>query len=123
MQPHAVEDEDFYTTFWSLQIYFNNPPILFGFGPPSTSTIPVADPFESLRHGLTKTLEVFAAATKTDRELLGSSKEGQKVKAKSEEEDAAMEHYFFPKFLTSRNLLDLEVSPIDCILGRLTDES
>lgn len=117
----AVEAEDFYTTFWSLQIYFNNPPILFGFGPPPTSTLPVAnrDPFEGLRHGLVKTLEVLAAATKADRELLGSSKEGQKVKAKSEEEDAALEHYFFPKFLTSRNLLDLEVSPIDYVLGSI----
>lgn len=47
---------------------------------------------------------------------MGAGKEGGKVKAIEEEE--VMEHYFFPKFLTSRNLLELEVRPFLPFLAR-----
>lgn len=101
-----VTVDDFYTTFWSLQRFFTNPPSLF------QPSIPPVNAFEELNDGLTQTLDTFAAATKKEKELQGASKEGGERKLgkrKEEDEEEIKSHYFFPKFLTSRNLLELEV--------------
>ncbi|BGP27097.1 THO complex subunit 1 [Rhodotorula toruloides] len=104
----------FYTTFWSLQRIFNNPPLLFA-AHPAASTSTDADPFRTLQNGLRQTLAAFAAATKKEKELAGSAKEGV-LSGKAEEsevnaeEKEGLEEYFFPKFLTSRNLLELELA-------------
>ena len=59
-----------------------------------------------------KTLAAFAAATKKEKDLSGGkdSHSSGKQKARAANDDEGMEHYFFPKFLTSKNLLELEVS-------------
>lgn len=64
-----------------------------------------------LREGIVKTLEVFANTNKREIELSGKEG-GEKGKGRGvdlEDEEQVKEHYFFPKYLTKRNLLDLEV--------------
>ncbi|GAA6009688.1 hypothetical protein JCM10207_004155 [Rhodosporidiobolus poonsookiae] len=117
----------FYTTFWSLQRIFNNPPLLFAPTPAtSTSSSPApSDPFTTLHSGLRQTLAAFAAATKREKELAGAAKDDKPAAGGKENlpvgekevemdetsgEQQALEEYFFPKFLTSRNLLDLELA-------------
>ncbi|GAA5831967.1 hypothetical protein JCM11251_002767 [Rhodosporidiobolus azoricus] len=130
--PAVTNPSQFYTTFWSLQQYFNNPHLLFTspkLDPASTSTSSGAeDPFSTLHHGLLKTLSAFRAATKREKELAGASKD-EKAGGKGKENvvgevemkpvdavddpdatEESLEQYFFPKFLTSRNLLDLELA-------------
>ncbi|GAA6063039.1 hypothetical protein JCM10212_001018 [Sporobolomyces blumeae] len=120
-----ASSSEFYATFWSLQRFFNNPHLLF------TSTSADPKPLTDLHSALTSTLSVFAAETKKEKELSGSSgtdalsgssaKKGKAVDASGaatfngEKDDAdkteeSLEQYFFPKFLTSRNLLALELS-------------
>ncbi|GAA5921157.1 hypothetical protein JCM3775_004118 [Rhodotorula graminis] len=101
----------FYATFWSLQRVFNNPHLLFSPAPPSSSSSPLAD----LQTGVRKTLAAFDAATKKEKELSGTAAKGDKAAPArggegAKEADEGLEEYFFPKFLTSRNLLDLELS-------------
>ena len=121
----ASAADDFYTTFWSLQRFFSNPPLLFAPATSpvaSTSAAPQAEPFAALQHGLARTLTEFAGATKKERALSGKADGKQKAVAVLPEVAAAeqvavelgteggqLDHYFFPKFLTSRNLLELEV--------------
>ncbi|GAA6049941.1 hypothetical protein JCM3770_007060 [Rhodotorula araucariae] len=109
----------FYATFWSLQRYFNDPHLLFA-SPSTSSSGPLAD----LQDGVRQTLTAFAAATKQEKELSGAAKDGPatvaaedvrgKARGNMDEGDdnghEALEEYFFPKFLTSRNLLDLELA-------------
>ncbi|BGP19444.1 hypothetical protein JCM10213_006264 [Rhodosporidiobolus nylandii] len=120
----AVDDpSSFYTTFWSLQRFFTNPHLLFSPAPAastSSSAAPAEDPMATLRTGLTQTLAAFAAATRREKELGGSGKDAPESAKKGKAGEADMrdgdasegegEEYFFPKFLTSRNLLDLELS-------------
>lgn len=63
-----------------------------------------------------ETLAAFDAATKKEKELSGAAAKGDAAAARggeahgaAKEGDEGLEEYFFPKFLTSRNLLDLEV--------------
>ncbi|GAA5886285.1 hypothetical protein JCM6882_001591 [Rhodosporidiobolus microsporus] len=123
--PAATNPSQFYTTFWSLQCFFNNPHLLFSSGPKGAAA--PEDPFATLHHGLLKTLAAFRAATKRERELAGAAKD-EKTKGEGKADvpkevevemkalddpdatDASLEQYFFPKFLTSRNLLDLELA-------------
>ncbi|GAA6040856.1 hypothetical protein JCM8097_007750 [Rhodosporidiobolus ruineniae] len=106
----------FYTLFWSLQRYFTNPPLLFV--PQPSSADPSSTPFGELKAGLEQTLKAFEAQTRRERELAGGVKEEGAKKKKAEDVEEAeggveaeeLEEYFFPKFLTSRNLLDLELA-------------
>ncbi|EGG00202.1 uncharacterized protein MELLADRAFT_118113 [Melampsora larici-populina 98AG31] len=68
---------------------------------PSTANL------KRLKEGINKTLDVFGRMTKKEKELGTHSK-----KPKIDERNLAevKEHYFFPKFLTKSNLLDLEVA-------------
>ncbi len=125
-RPAAPAADDFYSNFWSLQRFFSNPPLLFAPTPaPVASTSAAAaptEPFAALQHGLAKTLAEFAAATKKEKALSGKADGKQKavavlpevaaeqVAAELGSEGERLDHYFFPKFLTSRNLLSLEVS-------------
>lgn len=110
----GAQTKEFYTTFWSLQKYFNNPPVLFVSPLP-----PNDDPYKLLQHALTKTLDAFTDATAKEKKLLGAGAGNgisslKKVDADISlaDEKAVKEHYFFPKFLTSPNLLELEVRGI-----------
>ncbi|KAK4052839.1 hypothetical protein OIV83_002126 [Microbotryomycetes sp. JL201] len=104
------EDEegtgDFYHAFWSLQRYFSNPALLFE----NATTL---ESLKMLQSGMSRTLAAFSEATKQERRLAGSSKAGKR-KAAAPQTDAeietSLEQYFFPKYLTSRNLLELEIA-------------
>ena len=126
--PAASTPDDFYSTFWSLQRFFSNPPLLFALtlapvASTSAAAAPVpTEPFAALRAGLARTLAEFAGATRKEKALSGKADGKQKAMAVLPEvateqvaaelgaEGEQLDHYFFPKFLTSRNLLELEVS-------------
>ncbi|PLW23180.1 hypothetical protein PCASD_14830 [Puccinia coronata f. sp. avenae] len=111
----AADKREFYTRFWSLQGLLSNPPELFKSWTPDLS-VPAAttssDPnapqpstpnLKKLKDGISKTLEVFGRMTRKELDL------GSTHHHKSEDQDG-LEQFFFPKFLTKSNLLDLEIA-------------
>ncbi|KAJ7610875.1 THO complex subunit 1 transcription elongation factor-domain-containing protein [Roridomyces roridus] len=92
-EPKKAEPEDtkadFYNTFWSLQLPFSKPPLF--------AVIPV-----------------IKEATAKERAMMGSRAVGAvSLKRKREpdaEENSSVTEYFFAKFLTSPDLLDLEIA-------------
>jgi hypothetical protein len=94
---------DFYNTFWSLQLPFSKPPL---FALPGT--------FSEFKEAVNKVLPVIKEATTKERAMMGSRSTGviSSLKRKREPdaaEEPAGSEYFFAKFLTSHDLLDLEV--------------
>ncbi|KAJ7204388.1 THO complex subunit 1 transcription elongation factor-domain-containing protein [Mycena pura] len=104
-EPAIPEDkkDDFYNTFWSLQLPFSKPPL---FALPNT--------FDELKDAVNKVLPVIKEATAKERAMMGSRAGGSvSLKRKREpdmEENSSMTEYFFAKFLTSPDLLDLEIA-------------
>ena len=94
----------FYKVFWSLQLPFSRPPVFAG-------TLSVAD----FRTAVEAILPRLKEATAHDRALAGGKAvhegtTGTKRKRASDAPDApGVSDYFFAKFLTSPELLDLEV--------------
>ena len=102
--------------------------------PAAALTPPPAEGFPALRAGLVKTLEVFRDHTRKEREVTSSSssshsgaysssssnrseRDRKKMSAyergdinDEQEFSETTQSYFFPKFLTSRNLLSLELA-------------
>jgi hypothetical protein len=108
--PHSVFS-DLYNTFWSLQLPFSKPA---QFALPQT--------FNEFQDAVNKILPVIKEATAKERALTGSrtvmtgAAAANPLKRKRESEPAAEpstagKDYFFAKFLTSPDLLDLEVCP------------
>ncbi|KAJ7040243.1 THO complex subunit 1 transcription elongation factor-domain-containing protein [Mycena alexandri] len=101
----APEDKksDFYNTFWSLQLPFSKPPL---FALPNT--------FDEFKDAVTKVIPVIREATAKERAMMGSRVGGSvSLKRKREldpEESGPVTEYFFAKFLTSPDLLDLEIA-------------
>lgn len=105
---HEVKLLDFYNTFWSLQLPFSRPPL---FASPET--------FSRFKEAVGKVLPVIDEATAKERALMGSrsgststasAPRSLKRKRGSEpNEETTATEYFFAKFLTSPELLDLEV--------------
>lgn len=94
---------DFYSIFWSLQLHFSKPLL---FATPGT--------FAEFKDAVTKVLPVIREATTKERAMMGSRSTGHagSLKRKREPETAeesSGSEYFFAKFLTSPDLLDLEV--------------
>lgn len=96
----ALNPDALYPVFWSLQESFNQPKKLF-------------DPahFSQFKAGLQTTMEAFEAnpvqeEAKTSRNA-DESKRSQK--RKQEAEDDPLVNTFNPKYLTSRDLFELEV--------------
>lgn len=101
---------EFYQTFWSLQIPFSRPPLFAR-----------ALPFESFRKGVDTVLPVISEATKKERAMMGSKAVGGGLKRKRDEPEgngngngggtnsSGWGGDYFAKFLTSPELLDLEV--------------
>jgi aldose 1-epimerase len=108
MNPQLVvmEAAEFYNTFWSLQHPFSRPPL---FANPGT--------FPEFRDAVNKVFPVIKEATAKERAMMGSRSAGSgnavSLKRKREPEAASergnSSDYFFAKFLTSPDLLDLEV--------------
>ncbi|KAI9459644.1 THO complex subunit 1 transcription elongation factor-domain-containing protein [Lactarius psammicola] len=102
--------EDLYNTFWSLQLPFSKPA---QFALPQT--------FNEFQDAVNKILPVIKEATAKERALTGSrtvmtgAAAANPLKRKRESEPAAEpattgKDYFFAKFLTSPDLLDLEIA-------------
>lgn len=88
---------EFYEAFWSLQLPFSKPSV---FLTPSA--------FDQFQENLQKVLPVIKEATAKER--AGASSLKRKRDALSEEGASNyLNEPFFPKFLTSPDLLDLEV--------------
>lgn len=97
----------FYTTFWSLQLPFSRPPL---FAIPNT--------FGEFKDAVDKVLPVIKEATTKERAMMGNrgaSGANGSLKRKREPELGEASNnseYFFAKFLTSLDLLNLEVYAI-----------
>jgi hypothetical protein len=99
---------DFYNTFWSLQLPFSKP-----------SHFALPQTFGEFQEAVNKVLPVIKEATVKERALTGSrtvmtgAAAANPLKRKREADPAAEQasgkEYFFAKFLTSPDLLDLEV--------------
>lgn len=99
---------DFYNTFWSLQLPFSKP-----------SQFSLPQTFGEFQDAVNRVLPVIKEATVKERALTGSrtvmtgAAAANSFKRKRETEVAAEQtsgkEYFFAKFLTSPDLLDLEV--------------
>ncbi|GJJ11787.1 hypothetical protein Clacol_006025 [Clathrus columnatus] len=101
--PEEAKKEDFYQTFWSLQTAFSRPPLFSR-----------ALPFESFRKAVDTVLPVISEATKKERAMMGSKVIGAGLKRKRDDNSTSSTgsgaDYFFAKFLTSPELLDLEIA-------------
>ncbi|KAG6829776.1 hypothetical protein H0H92_003566 [Tricholoma furcatifolium] len=102
----AKKKEDIYDTFWSLQLPFSKPPL---FAQPET--------FPQFKESVNKVLPIIKEATAKERALMGSrSSSGasttlkRKREPEAEEVNSTNQDYFFAKFLTSPDLLDLEIA-------------
>ena len=94
---------EFYNLFWSLQLPLSRPTVF--------DTDPKA--FEIFKSSVNTVMPVFKEATIKERAMMGSKVvAGSKRKRESTpiSSDDGDRKYFFAKFLTSPELLDLEVS-------------
>ena len=93
---------DFYNTFWSLQLPFSKPTVFTG-----KATL------EEFKEAVNKIMPFIKEATAKERAMMGSRSgagAAATLKRKREpEEETNLNEYFFAKFLTSPDLLDLEV--------------
>jgi hypothetical protein len=119
----------FYTDFWSLQSFFNNPNLL----------INSVDNMTKLRDGIDKTLVKFASIEEEEQKSRGQRTEStnattyapttepstdsatsqgvEKKKHSSSKDRTNPPSTYFPKFLTSPKLLQLEVTLCTIIIN------
>ncbi|KAI0095149.1 THO complex subunit 1 transcription elongation factor-domain-containing protein [Irpex rosettiformis] len=95
---------DFYRTFWSLQLPFSKPTVFVKSGT-----------FTTFQGSVNKILPVIKEATAKERALMGSKSNSNSITLKRRREpevglEAAGQDYFFAKYLTSPDLLDLEIA-------------
>ena len=94
---------EFYNTFWSLQLPFSRPPVL----------VSSAEKLEEFKSAISTVMPVIKEATIKERAMMGSKAVIGSLKRKREATPAPLNNgdqkYLFPKFLTSPELLDLEV--------------
>ena len=100
-QKSALDMDTLYPIFWSLQEYFSTPIRLF-----DTSNL------KTFRTGLEATLDVFKSVylnleVRGNSKALEDSKRGTKRKRGASGEEPSIS--FNPKYLTSRDLFELEV--------------
>ena len=95
-KPDAPNSRDLYPDFWSLQHIFSNPQKAFDI-----------EAFAGFRKGLEVTLRKFTATPKVPR-VSGHSRK----RKREEEEPSDLASTFNPKYLTSRDLFDLELSDL-----------
>ncbi|KAL0068405.1 UDP-glucose-4-epimerase [Marasmius tenuissimus] len=93
---------DLYNTFWALQLPFSKPSV---FANPAT--------FPEFKEGVMKVLPVIKEANAKERLMMGSkggASNGSLKRKRDEDTEDVAEEYFFAKFLTSPDLLDLEIA-------------
>ena len=100
-QKEPLDMDSLYPVFWDLQAYFSAPTRLFD-----------ADNFSSFKKGLESTIVSFRKVS-SDLEMRGmgkGSEERRALKHKRGENESEITNSFNPKYLTSRDLFELEVS-------------
>lgn len=100
----AEKKDAFYNTFWALQLPFSKPPLFAADGT-----------FEDFKERVNKVMPVIKEATAKERAMMGSrgvAGTGASLKRKRDldSEESNSNEYFFAKFLTSPDLLDLEIA-------------
>ncbi|KAF8511906.1 THO complex subunit 1 transcription elongation factor-domain-containing protein [Hysterangium stoloniferum] len=93
---------EFYQTFWWLQLPYSRPPLF-------AHSISV----DEFKDAVNTVLPVISEATKKERAMMGSKSVSGALKRKRDMEvgdDASSRDYVFAKFLTSPELLDLEIA-------------
>ncbi|KAG6901723.1 hypothetical protein C0995_008691 [Termitomyces sp. Mi166 len=105
-QTQVEKKEEFYNTFWGLQLPFSKPPL---FAKPET--------FPQFKESVNKVLPVIKEATAKERAMMGSRANAsaattlkRKREAETDEINSTNQEYFFAKFLTSPDLIDLETA-------------
>jgi len=102
--PQHASCQDFYKTFWSLQLPFSRPPLFASSGT-----------FENFKQAVEKVLPVIKEATTKERAMMGNralANQSAPLKRKRDAEpgeETNTSDYFFAKFLTNPDLLSLEV--------------
>lgn len=103
-----IQASAFYTTFWSLQLPFSKPSELVG-----------TDAFKKFQAAVDAVIPVIKEATIKERAMTGSktlsgavpvSSLKRKRESSDAEDDSSAQDYFFAKFLTNPDLLELEVN-------------
>ena len=103
----TLDADELYPTFWSLQQYFSQPKELFN-----------ATKFVSFKSGLEATMTFFqpyeskAAPKPPPKPANEEAKEETKKRKRSEEDEDDFAHTFNPKYLTSRDLFELEIKDL-----------
>lgn len=95
-KPKTMDMDALYPVFWSLQHSFSNPPRLFE-----------EDNFKQFQKGLEATLAKFKEVPKVIQSADSDRKKG--AKTRSDEDHDEFANTFNPKYLTSRDLFELEV--------------
>lgn len=98
-QEDALRPDNLYSLFWSLQHVFSNPPKVFD-----------EQEFEAFKKGLELTIKKFKSMPKVPHISIDESRAGAKRKRDEAREDLAST--FNPKYLTSRDLFELEMSDL-----------
>ncbi|KAH0591368.1 hypothetical protein H2248_001446 [Termitomyces sp. 'cryptogamus'] len=105
-QTPSEKKEEFYDTFWGLQLPFSKPPL---FAKPET--------FPQFKESVNKVLPVIKEATAKERAMMGSRANAstaialkRKREPENDEINSTNQEYFFAKFLTSPDLIDLEIA-------------
>lgn len=99
------KDREFYNTFWCLQLPFSRPPLFA-----------LPDTLSKFKEAVDKVLPVIKEATTKERAMMGNraaSGQSHTSKRKREPEpgdETNSSDYFFAKFLTSPDLLSLELA-------------
>lgn len=110
-QPEAFNMDTLYPIFWGLQAYFSAPTKLFD-----------AEKFASFKSGIEATLASFrkvSADLETSGMAKGPEDSRRGTKRKRNEETAEATTNFNPKYLTSRDLFELEVAYLPTHLSSL----
>lgn len=95
----SLQPENLYSVFWSLQQDFSNPPRVFD-----------QNEFESFQQGLDLTLKKFKSMPKVPHVAINEAETGAKRKRHQDTEEFASA--FNPKYLTSQDLFELEMSDL-----------
>lgn len=99
----TITVDELYPIFWSLQRYFSQPKELFDHAN-----------FEKFRTGFDATIALFRTIP-MEQQSKGANKSADELKTqkrKREDDDDEFAHTFNPKYLTSRDLFELEVKDL-----------
>lgn len=110
------EQKQFYKTFWTTRLYFSNPPSIFE-----------GDNFKKLQNGTDSITQKFQIIAEKEAEVLGARKNPSAGSKRARVESSSLDmdedpnkaeqllneinrDFQFPRLLSSRKLLDLEVN-------------